>query len=68
MPNLPHFRLLAGWIWDMYDFAHDMANVPMVEHIATTDMPIPAAIKTLLLIASRRPEIVDVSRINQVHQ
>ena len=66
VPNIPHFRLLAGWIWDMYDFAHDMANIPMLENIATTDNPIQVAIHSLLHLADRRPLIADVGRVKQV--
>ena len=42
VPNLPHIRLLAGWMWDKYDLASDMANVPKLENIATADNPIQA--------------------------
>ena len=52
----------------MYDFAHDMANVTMLENIATTDNPIQVAIKSLLHLAGRRPSIVDVERVTQVQK
>ena len=68
VPNIPHFRLLAVWIWDMHDYASDMAGIPRLGNIATNNDPIAVATSSLLRLAQRRPLIIGEDRFKQVSE
>ena len=64
IPNIPHFRHLASYMWDMVEFGLDLMGANL-DLLAADGFRLDIAVSMLLDHAEMHPECIDVRRIKE---